>query len=81
MVPSPVISATTVYWVTEDNGSCESLVRTKVVGTLNPITTLDITPAFPTVCGEDDIIEIAATGNTEIAYLIDEDFEYIFRPL
>ncbi|OUR92679.1 hypothetical protein A9Q87_06475 [Flavobacteriales bacterium 34_180_T64] len=72
---SPIISGTTTYWVTAFNGTCESLVRTKIVATLNPITTLTISPASPTVCGEDDIIEITATGDTEIAYLIDEDFE------
>jgi hypothetical protein len=72
---SPIISATTTYWVTANNGNCESLVRTKIVATLNPITTLTISPASPTVCGEDDIIEISATGDTELAYLIDEDFE------
>ncbi|MCD2260667.1 Ig-like domain-containing protein [Psychroserpens luteolus] len=72
---SPIISNTTTYWVTADNGSCESLVRTKITGTVNPITTLTITPAVPEICGEDDIIQIAAIGSTELAYLIDEDFE------
>ncbi|WP_299274012.1 GEVED domain-containing protein [uncultured Psychroserpens sp.] len=72
---SPIISNTTTYWVTADNGSCESLVRTKITGTVNPITTLTITPAIPEICGENDIIQIAAIGSTELAYLIDEDFE------
>jgi len=72
---SPVLSATTTYWVTADDGICESLVRIPIKATVNAITTLTISPAVPTVCGEDDIIEISATGDTEIAYLIDEDFE------
>ncbi|TYA59708.1 Ig-like domain-containing protein [Formosa maritima] len=71
---SPIISDTTTYWVTVDNGSCESLVRTKVIATLNPITDVTIT-SIATICGENDIVEISATGDTEIAYLIDEDFE------
>lgn len=72
---SPNISATTSFWVTASDGFCESLKRLEIVGTLNPITELTITPAVPIICGEDDIIEIAATGDTETAFLINEDFE------
>lgn len=72
---TPNISATTTFWVTASDGFCESLKRLKIVGTLNPITELTITPEVPVICGEDDIIEIGATGNTETAFLIDEDFE------
>nr|WP_321248258.1 GEVED domain-containing protein [uncultured Psychroserpens sp.] len=72
---SPNISATSTFWVTATDGSCESLKRLKIIGTLNPITELTISPAVPIVCGENDIIQISATGDTELAYLIDEDFE------
>jgi hypothetical protein len=72
---SPNISATTTYWVTATDGSCESLKRIAVTATLNPITELTITPATPIICGSNDVIEIAASGSTEVAYLIDEDFE------
>lgn len=71
---SPVVSQTTAYWVTATNGSCESLVRTKIVATVNPVSELTINSAN-SICGEDNIIEISATGDTELAYLIDEDFE------
>ena len=72
---TPSISSTTDYYVTADNGTCESLVRTKLTATINPITTLSFSPSVPEVCGEDDIIQISATSANEIAYLIDEDFE------
>jgi len=72
---TPVIATTTTYWVAATDGSCESLKRIPVIATLNPVTELTLTPATPIICGRDDIIEIAATGSTEIAYLIDEDFE------
>lgn len=72
---SPIVANTTDYWVTASSGSCESLVRTKVTARVNPITTLTISPATPIICGENDIITISATGDTELAYLIDEDFE------
>jgi len=71
---SPNISSTTTYWVTASDGNCESLKRLKIVGTVNPVTNLTIN-ASPSVCGEDDIVQITATGDTETAYLIDEDFE------
>ncbi|SDR65878.1 Por secretion system C-terminal sorting domain-containing protein [Formosa sp. Hel1_31_208] len=72
---APNIATTTIFWVTASDGSCESLKRLKIIGTVNPITELTITPGVPVVCGEDDIIEISATGDIELAYLIDEDFE------
>lgn len=72
---TPVISATTTYWVTATDGRCESLKRIPVTATLNPITVLTITTTTPNICGENDVIEIAASGSTELAYLIDEDFE------
>ncbi|WP_299889404.1 GEVED domain-containing protein [uncultured Lacinutrix sp.] len=72
---TPSITTTTAYYVTADNGSCESLVRTKIIANIRPTTTLTFTPSVPEVCGEGDIIEVSATGSSEIAHLIDEDFE------
>ncbi|MBT8259195.1 MAG: T9SS type A sorting domain-containing protein, partial [Bacteroidia bacterium] len=72
---SPNVSATTTYWVSATDGSCESQVRTKVIATMNPVTTLTFNQATPAVCGEDDILNLSATGDTEVAYLINEDFE------
>lgn len=72
---TPSLSATTSYWVTAYNGSCESLVRTEVVAKLNPIANLTFTPSTPEICGEDNVISISATGDVETVYLIDEDFE------
>lgn len=72
---TPALSTTTSYWVTADNGSCESLVRTEIIATINPISNVVFTPASLTVCGDSDIVSVSASGDTEIAYLIDEDFE------
>nr|WP_321235957.1 GEVED domain-containing protein [uncultured Psychroserpens sp.] len=71
---TPNITTTTDFWVTASDGNCESLKRLKIVGTVNPVTNLTIN-ASTSVCGVDDIVEITASGDTEIAYLIDEDFE------
>lgn len=72
---TPVLATTTTYWVTAYNGSCESLVRTKVVAKVSPVPTLNFTPSNPQVCGENAVISLTATGDTELVYLIDEDFE------
>ncbi|WP_034061620.1 GEVED domain-containing protein [Lacinutrix jangbogonensis] len=69
------INTTTDFYVTADNGSCESLVRTKITASIKPIPTLTFTPTIPEVCGEDDILELTASASSEVAYLIDEDFE------
>ncbi|MCB0447353.1 MAG: T9SS type A sorting domain-containing protein, partial [Gelidibacter sp.] len=72
---SPNIIATTTYYVTAVSNSCESLVRQPVTATISPITDLIFTPNTPEICGEGDIIEVSATGNQELVYLINEDFE------
>ena len=72
---TPSISSTTDYWVTAYNGSCESLVRTKVTATVKPVAALSFITASPQVCGEDDKIQLTATGSSEVVSLIDETFE------
>lgn len=72
---TPSLSATTSYYVTAFNGSCESLVRTRVVATIVPTTTINFTPTSPTTCGEDNVITINAAGDTTVLDLFTEDFE------
>lgn len=72
---TPPIAATTSYWVTAFNGSCESLVRTEVIAKISPLPTITFTPSVPEVCGENNIVSITAGGDTELIYLIDENFE------
>ncbi len=72
---TPAIGTTTSYWVTAFNGSCESLVRTEVIAKISPLPTITFTPSVPEVCGENNIVSITAGGDTEMVYLIDEDFE------
>jgi hypothetical protein len=54
---TPSISATTTYYVTAYNGSCESWVREPVVAKFNPAPTINITPDVSSrvVCGENDM--------------------------
>ncbi len=72
---TPAIGATTSYWVTAFNGSCESLVRTEVIAKISPLPTITFTPSVPEVCGENNVVSITAGGDTELIYLIDENFE------
>ncbi|NHM00839.1 GEVED domain-containing protein [Flavobacterium difficile] len=73
---TPIISATTEYWVTAFNtvGGCESLYRKKIIATINPVANMFITPSTPEVCGENNIISITAAGDYVVDYLIDENF-------
>jgi hypothetical protein len=70
---TPSISTTTTYYVTCYNG-CESLMRTAVKATISPIPTLTYSPTSPTVCGEDIVLNLSATGDQEEVFLIDETF-------
>ncbi|MGL2967296.1 GEVED domain-containing protein [Flavobacterium sp. XGLA_31] len=70
---TPSISSTTTYYVTAYNG-CESLTRTAVSAIVSPIPTLTYSPSSPTVCGEDVVLNLTATGDEEEVYLIDEKF-------
>ena len=72
---SPSLSATSTYYVTAFNGSCESLVRTAIVATVKPVANITYTPTNPESCGEDSIVTLTATGDNEIVTLIDERFE------
>lgn len=72
---TPALTSSHTYYVTADNGFCESLVRTKVRAIIMPTTVLTFTPSVPEVCGEDDFIELSASASNEVAYLIDENFE------
>jgi len=70
---TPSLTATTTYYVTAYNG-CESLTRTAVTATVSPIPTLTYSPSDPILCGEDVVIALSATGDSEEVYLINEKF-------
>jgi len=74
---TPSISTTTTYYVTVYNGTCESWEREPIVAHFNPVPTLTVTPDVSdrVICGENDMLEISATGDVDDVYLIDEDFE------
>jgi hypothetical protein len=72
---TPSISTTTEYWVTAFNGSCETLVRTKLTALVKPIPTLSFATSNTEVCGENSIVALTASGDNEIIHLLDENFE------
>ncbi|AWM14260.1 hypothetical protein DI487_10610 [Flavobacterium sediminis] len=72
---TPNLTSTTTYWVTAYNGSCESVVRTEITALVNPTPTLTFTPSNPLICGENEVLELTTSGDTETVHLIDEDFE------
>ena len=72
---TPSIAATTNYYVTAFNGSCESLVRTQVTAVIFPLASINFTPAAPAVCGENSIISIAANSGVETITFFNEKFE------
>ena len=72
---TPFLSATTKYYVTAWNGTCESWYRTEVIATINPTTNITVTPSVPEVCGENNIVTITAGGDEIIDYLVNENFE------
>lgn len=74
---TPSISTTTTYYVTAFDGTCESWVREPITAQFNPAPVLTVTPdvADRVVCGENDMLEISATGDIDDVFLINEDFE------
>lgn len=71
---TPALTATTTYYVTAQNG-CETLVRVPVLATINPTSNVTFDPPNLEACGEDNAIIINASGDTEIVFLVNEDFE------
>ncbi|MGH2665673.1 GEVED domain-containing protein [Flavobacterium sp.] len=69
------LAATTTYYVTAYNGTCESWNRTAVKATINPTTNITISPTTPIFCGDNDILTISATGDFTVEDLFVEDFE------
>ena len=73
---SPTLNVTTIYYVTAYNGSCESLIRTRVVATVTPITNISFNPAAPVTCGENTVITISSDLNdVAVLDLFYETFE------
>ena len=72
---TPALAATTTFYVTAFNGSCESLTRTPVKATVNPTTNISFSPTSPSVCGENNVISIQALGDIVEVDLLNERFE------
>lgn len=72
---TPSLSMTTTYYVTAFNGSCESLVRRPITAKIKPVPTITITPSSPEICGDNNFVQISASGSTELVELLNENFE------
>lgn len=72
---TPSLSTSNTYYVTAYNGSCESLVRTRVVAKVIPVPSIIFTPASPIICGENTTITINASNDTVEEDLFVEDFD------
>ncbi|SHL77961.1 GEVED domain-containing protein [Flavobacterium xinjiangense] len=69
------ISVTTTFYVTAYNGTCESLYRVPVIATIKSTSSIALTPSVPTVCGENNIVEVIAKGDVVIENLLLQNFE------
>ena len=74
---TPLLTQTTVYYVTAFNGVCESTFRTAVKAKIKPIPTISFTPSTFDICGDVSVIEVTATGDNEVAHLVNETFNGI----
>ncbi|MFE3870132.1 GEVED domain-containing protein [Flavobacterium sp. ZS1P70] len=72
---TPSISSTTNYYVTAYNGTCESLIRTKIIAKVNSSSIINVTPSTPEVCGEGNIVTVMASGDNMVDDLINENFQ------
>lgn len=72
---TPFLTATTKYYVTAFNGTCESWYREEIIATVNPTANIVVTPSVPEVCGENNVVQIDAGGDVVIDYLVNEEFE------
>lgn len=72
---TPVLSATTIYYVEAWSGTCSSLVRVPVKAFIKPIPLINFNIPSATACGDNSIITLSALGNNQTRWLIDDHFE------
>ncbi|SFI09423.1 Ig-like domain-containing protein [Halpernia frigidisoli] len=74
---TPSINATTIYYVTAFNGTCESIYRTPVVARISPIPviTFDLPQASANFCGDNNTLRLTSTGSNESVELFNEKFD------
>ena len=71
---TPSITASTTYWVTAYNGTCESYERVPIKAIVKPVPSVSFSPATASVCGDGAVLNVNATGTNETAYLINSNF-------
>ncbi|MBF8457225.1 hypothetical protein IV494_08515 [Kaistella sp. G5-32] len=74
---TPAISATTTYYVTAFNGTCESIFRRPVVARIRPIPNIsfDLPPGNANFCGDDNTLKLTSAAEQEEIILIEENFD------
>lgn len=72
---TPLLSATTVYYVEAWSGSCSSLVRVPVKAFIKPVPLINFNLPSATACGDNSIITLSALGNNQTRWLINDNFE------
>ncbi|CAM3739573.1 GEVED domain-containing protein [Flavobacterium saliperosum] len=77
---TPSIGVTTTYYVTAYDGVCETIHRTPVVATILPTSNITVTPSVPEVCGENNVVQISATGDFVTETLLLQTFESGMAP-
>jgi len=77
---TPSIAVTTTYYVTAYDAVCETIHRTPVVATILPTSNITVTPSVPEVCGENNVVQISATGDFVTETLLLQTFESGMAP-
>ena len=71
---APSVTATTSFFVTAFNGTCETQIRKEVIARVKELAAITL-PTLVEACGDKTPIVLTATANTETVYLLNENFE------
>lgn len=74
---TPSINASTTYYVTSYNGTCESIVRTPIVARIKPIPNIsfDLPLESANFCGDVNSLKLISSGGNELVEIFNEKFD------
>lgn len=67
---TPLLTASTLYYVTAFNGTCESTFRIPVRAEIKLTPEITFTPSALEICGDTGVVAVSATGGNQIKHLI-----------
>lgn len=67
---TPLLTASTLYYVTAFNGTCESTFRIPVRAEIKLTPEITFTPSALEICGDAGVVAVSATGGNQIKHLI-----------